>query len=43
MIKIIKWLLIALVWSPFETIHIIITQRISSIGVHISSKLNNKI
>ncbi len=42
MIKIIFWVFVAMLWSPFEVIYICFTQKVSKIGLLLSKKLNNE-
>lgn len=41
--KIIFWTMISFIWSPFEVLHMILTQKISKIGCYIADKFNSSI
>jgi hypothetical protein len=40
--KIIFWIIIAILWSPFELLQMFFTKEVSKIGLFIADKINFK-
>lgn len=38
--KEIFWLLVAMLWSPFELSQMLFTKKVSKIGIYIANKIN---